>query len=325
MEWRTELHIVPSTQKLNHSHAIMLIGSCFSQNIGLKLSQYKFRVISNPFGTVFNPVSIARLLMYACHPTSFDEGQMMDAQGVFVHPDFYKTLGNTNRAAAVSQITQALEDAHHFLENAGFLFITLGTSTGYVLKTTGNIVANCHKLPSARFEKTSISVEHGYASLKSALEALFTFRPDLKVVFTVSPVRHTREGIVENARSKARLHVMIENIQQDFPEVLYFPAYEWMMDDLRDYRFYQQDLIHPNDMAIQYIWDKFGTHFFGQDTIALNTQIEKIMKAVRHRPALSDHPAYLTLLAQTKIAMQEMEEKFPDIDFKEEKNLLLLR
>lgn len=324
MEWRTELHIVPSTQKLNHSHAVMLIGSCFSQNIGLKLSQYKFRVSSNPFGTVFNPVSIARLLMYACHPTSFDQGQMIDAQGVFVHPDFYKTLGHTNRATAVSQITQALENAHHFLENAKFLFITLGTSTGYVFKATGTIVANCHKLPSALYEKTSIAVEDGYDSLKSSLEAIFTLRPDLKVVFTVSPVRHTRDGIVENARSKARLHVMIENIQKDFPEVMYFPAYEWMMDDLRDYRFYQPDLIHPSDMAIQYIWEKFGSHFFDQDTISLNAKIEKIMKAVRHRPTLSDHPAYQTLVAQTKIAIQELEEKFPDIDFTEEKNLLPL-
>jgi hypothetical protein len=160
--------------------------------------------------------------------------------------------------------------------------------------------------------------------LKNSLQALFNFRSDLKVVFTVSPVRHTRDGIVENARSKARLLVMIENIQKDFPDITYFPAYEWMMDDLRDYRFYQQDLIHPSDMAIQYIWEKFESHFFGQNTIDLNAKIEKIIRAARHKPALPYHTSYLEHVAQTKIAIQELEEIFPYLNFEAEKNFLQL-
>jgi hypothetical protein len=325
MEWRTELHILPSTQKLNHSDAVMLIGSCFSQNMGEKLSQYKFRVLSNPFGTVFNPVSVARLLMYACNPSTLDLGQMLHAHGLYVHPDFYKTLADNDRNVAASRIMKAVENAHQFVKKAGFLFITLGTSTAYTLNATGRIVANCHKLPAALFSKGTIDVEEGFCALEASLKALYDINPAIKVVFTVSPVRHTREGIVENSRSKARLHVMIEKIQQAFPGIMYFPAYEWMMDDLRDYRFYQQDLIHPNDMALQYLWEKFVSHFFEKETEGILAHIDKIIKALQHRPATSDHPSYRKLMEDTLTTVMQLEDKFPAMDFNEEKKILLNR
>ena len=322
MEWRTELHILPSTQKLNHSHTTMLMGSCFSQTIGETLCKYKFHALSNPFGTVFNPVSISRLLTYTCNPATFDAEPLLLAHGLFVHPDFYRTLGHENRDIAAARMSQTVQKAHQFLKHADFLFITLGTSTGFKLLSTGLLVSNCHKLPGSFFEKATISPQEGCEALSHSIKQLYVLNPGLNLIFTISPVRHTREGLIENSLSKARLRVMMELLQQRFPQIQYFPAYEWMTDDLRDYRFYQEDLIHPNDMAIQYIWEKFASHFFEKGTVEINHQVEKILKAVSHKPSFPDHPSYLSLVSQTNIAIQGLEEKFPNMDFSKEKKIL---
>ncbi len=284
MHFRTELNIPPAAQKINHNDTVLLIGSCFSQNIGERLQKYKFKCISNPFGTVFNPISISKLIRYAGDKQVFSKETLQNSQGVWVHPDFHSVLSDVDKDTALAKINQAIEDVSKLLSEVKFLFITLGTVTAYRQISDGSIVANCHKIHPAAFTKETIQPEDGYFTLSTALNHLKKIHPQINIITTVSPVRHIKDGFIGNARSKACLLRIVEMLEGDDTGITYFPAYEWVMDDLRDYRFYGADLIHPNELAIDYIWEKFGAHYFSSDTTHLVEKIDRIIQSCSHRP-----------------------------------------
>ena len=315
MHFRTELHLSPSVFLIKHQELILLLGSCFSQNIGTRLQNYKFNSISNPFGTIFHPISIARLIQYSCQKQCISQDDLLLSQGIYVHPDFHSSLCHSDPMVTVSTINQVITSVYMHMKEAKYIFITLGTSIGYRQKSTNEIVANCHKLPSNLFVKEDVSVEGCLNHLSAAIEQIQEINEGVKFIFTVSPVRHIKDGMIQNARSKAKLISLVESLTAKYSFVSYFPAYELMMDDLRDYRFYEKDLIHPNEQAIDYIWQKFESCYFDQSTKEINQKLEKIKSALSHRPFNPDtmeHKEFLTSLHQD---MSEMEQKYDWIKF----------
>lgn len=284
MLFRTELHIPPSTFNIKHDQQIFLVGSCFSQNIGERLQNYKFKSISNPFGTIFHPLAIAKILDYTIHNNHIKISDLIFNQGIFVHTDFHSSMGDTDRNAALVKINDTIGNLHLLLKDVKYLFITLGTSIGYRLKSNESIVANCHKLPSDLFIKEDTELTVLAEKFGEALEKMIVINNEIKIILTVSPVRHIKDGIIENQRSKAKLLLLSEIMTNTYKNVHYFPAYEWMMDDLRDYRYYDKDLIHPSEQAIDFIWEKFSNHFFDENTNNIINKIDKIKNALNHRP-----------------------------------------
>lgn len=322
MNFRTELNMPPSAQKINHNDTILLIGSCFSQNIGERLQKYKFKSISNPFGTVFNPVSIAKLIQYTLDNHVFKKETLQSSQGVWVHPDFHSLLSDVDKDQAINKINSAIETVSNLLSEVKFLFITLGTMIAYRQKSDDSIVANCHKIPSSAFTKETIPSEYGYLTLSAALSRLKTKYPHINIIFTVSPVRHIKDGIIANTRSKASLISMVESLESNVG-VTYFPAYEWMMDDLRDYRFYHADLIHPNDLAIDYIWEKFVLHYFSSDTADLAEKISRIIQSCKHRPFNIHSDQHQQFISEVISQISQLQSSYPQFNFDNEITTLM--
>jgi hypothetical protein len=322
MDFRTALQIAPTSIQISHQDSILLLGSCFSQNIGERLQKYKFNCISNPFGTIFNPISISKLVGYACKNQPVTEDELILSQGVYVHPDFHSILSDVNANLALAKINHAIESTYHYIKKCTHLFITLGTAIAYKMNTTGQIVANCHKLPSSSFQKVDISISDGQEALEKMITQIREINPNVHIVFTVSPVRHIKDGIVENTKSKARLLCMIDEINRHDEGVSYFPAYDIMMDDLRDYRFYEADMIHPNAIAIDYIWEKFSGHNFANETISLNKQIHKIQLASHHRPFNSQSEQHQSFIRKALSEIDAIKDRYEWLDFELEMEML---
>jgi hypothetical protein len=322
MDFRTALQIAPTSIQISHQDSILLLGSCFSQNIGERLQKYKFNCISNPFGTIFNPISISKLVGYACKNQPVTEDELKFSQGVYVHPDFHSLLSDVNANLALEKINHSIESTHHYIKKCTHLFITLGTAIAYKMKTTGQIVANCHKLPASSFQKVDISINDGQEALEKMITQIREINLNVHIVFTVSPVRHIKDGIIENTKSKARLLCMIDEISRHVEDVSYFPAYDIMMDDLRDYRFYEADMIHPNAIAIDYIWEKFSGHYFTNDTISLNKQIHKIQMASHHRPFNPQSEQHQSFIRQTLSEINAIKDRYEWLDFELETEML---
>jgi len=322
MTFRTVLNLPPTDIKVSHQDSILLLGSCFSQNIGERLQKYKFNCISNPFGTIFNPISIAKLINYVCNKQYIKAEELILSQGIFVHPDFHSMLSDVDASLAMEKINHAIQTTHHNIKKCTHLFFTLGTAIAYKMNTTDQIVANCHKIPSTSFEKIEISIEEGKIAMKEMISQIREVNPNVHIIFTVSPVRHIKDGIIENTKSKARLLCMIDEITKNDASVSYFPAYDVMMDDLRDYRFYEADMIHPNEVAIDYIWEKFSGHYFSKETIELNNQINRILLASQHRPFNPKSNQHKTFIRQTLSEIEAIKKVNSNLNFDDEMEIL---
>ncbi len=318
MLFRTELRIPESVHKISHHHKILLLGSCFSQNIGDRLQKYKFKSISNPFGTIFHPVAIAKALKYTIEKKLISEDELLLSQGVYVHPDFHSMLSDVNKAGAAQKINHTIATMHEELKETSYVFITLGTSTGYRLRSTGELVANCHKMPPSMYVKEEVATDEITRQLDHAVRQLREISPDIQIILTVSPVRHIKDGIIENTRSKARLINCIETLVGANSGVSYFPAYEWMMDDLRDYRYYEKDLIHPNESAIDYIWEKFCEHYFDKETTQLTHQISKILTSCGHRPFNASTDNHQQFVQEVTVQIKRLLQTHSYLNFEEE-------
>lgn len=318
MIFRTELQLSPSADQINYGDHIMTLGSCFAQHMQGRLQKYKFLCYPNPFGVIFNPNSIVKLIKYALGDHSFDEHELFYSHGMYVHSDFHSCMADADPQQVLCNIHSGLKTFKSQLARLDFLFITLGSTSGFKLKSNDQLVANCHKLPSNLFIPYEVDLKEAIEKFDGVLKELKSFNPDLKVVFTVSPVRHIRHGIIENARSKARLILLVESLIQKHNHLVYFPAFEWMIDDLRDYRFYEKDLIHPNEQAVDYIWNKFVHYFFSSETRALLQQVEHIIKACEHRPFNPSTFEHRQFCLQTLDTIKSLSEKQPNISFLEE-------
>ena len=282
--FRTVLPLEKANFDINYQSPILCIGSCFTENIGDLLIENKFPALLNPFGILYNPSSIKNSLAILLSKKVYkaddlflhqDLWRSFDHHGIFSHPDKQKTLATINNR---------LKAARTFLAQTKRLILTFGTANVFIKESTGKIVANCHKLPNSEFEKRRLSITEITDELVPILQQLKTQNPALEIIFTVSPVRHIKDGLLENQRSKATLLLAIENITKRLSYTHYFPAYELVLDDLREYRFFGKDMIHPNEIAIDYIWDYFQQAYFSSATMTILKQVRKIVQASQHRP-----------------------------------------
>ncbi|MCL2435489.1 MAG: GSCFA domain-containing protein [Lentimicrobiaceae bacterium] len=282
MKFRTELPLPKFPFQISYQDRLLLLGSCFSDHIGSFLEQHRFFVLSNPFGTLFNPVSIANVLKMTIDPTLFTEDYRYFFDKRWVSFAHHGSLSHHDENQFITQIEQQWQNTKAFLEKTGLLFITFGTAYCYRFLERDLVVANCHKIPNRQFEKFRLTIEEIVQIYREIVQKLQQINPSLKIIFTVSPVRHLGDGFHENQLSKSVLHLAIEQLTDD-KTIFYFPAYEILMDDLRDYRFYADDLCHPQENAVRYIEEIFADSFFSQATKEKQKEIEKENKFLNHR------------------------------------------
>lgn len=317
--FRTTFPTPPAPFGIAHADRVLMVGSCFTENIGVRLVGQKFPALVNPFGIVYNPVSIARSLeRLLAGDRPFSAGELVFQAGLWHGWECHGRLSGPERDEVLARLNATYQAASDFLKKTNRLLLTLGTAEVFALRETGEIVANCHKAPAALFAERRLSVAETVAALETALQNLKTRLPDLQVVLTVSPVRHRRNGPVANQRGKAVLVLACAELCARLPGVFYFPAYELLLDDLRDYRFYGPDLMHPNDMAADYIWRAFGETFFREETIVLLEKIQKIAVAAGHRPVNPQAAEHRAFAAQQLQAIAELQKAAPALDFSAE-------
>ncbi|HHS96073.1 MAG TPA: GSCFA domain protein [Phaeodactylibacter sp.] len=309
--------------RIHHHSPTLCIGSCFAKHIGKRMELYKFPCLSNPLGIVYNPISIAQQLETIVQKGStLHSAQLFEHQGLWHHFLFHGSFSSADKEAMLSTLIAQSVRSRSILQAAGTLFITLGTARVYIHKQSRAVVANCHKVPADRFDRKLLSVEASTNVLSGIFEKLKKLNPSLEIVLTVSPIRHLRDGLVENQQSKSTLLVACTQLCQAFDYVYYFPAWEIMMDDLRDYRFYEADMIHPSLTAINYIWDYFKAGFFGEDTLQLLPLIDKVVRAAQHRPFRSASETHQAFLQKQLEEIAKLEQQYPFLDFAKERNVL---
>ena len=295
--FRTTFPIPPSSNKISLDSQILTVGSCFADVVGNQLRDNKLDILVNPFGTLFNPLSIFKILSPSY--TQADERLYVENQKMWFHYDFHSQFISNSKGNLEAQINQTLYAINSLLPTTNHLIITFGTAFIYRLINPQIYVANCHKMPNNLFEKELLSVKDickGFAILYKELKEI---NPDLKIVLTVSPVRHTKDGIPENQVSKSILRAACHYLTTDYENVAYFPSYEVMMDDLRDYRFYKPDLIHPNEVAEQYIFEQFAEAYFDDNLKDFIKEWASIQTSLNHRPfneKSENHQAFLKKL-----------------------------
>lgn len=281
MKFRTEWNSSKSEKEWSHKQSFLAIGSCFVENIGRKLQDLKFNIQLNPTGILFNPESIYNLLN--AKPTN--QAHLVEQNGILKSLDYHSKFYTTDQSSFLEMETKVISQVQQQLLSVNHLILTFGTAWAYRYIPTNQIVANCQKLPQKEFTKELLDLE----TLKNQYQSLFLrlkkANPALQITLTVSPVRHTKDGLIENNWSKSILLLLCQHLSQSFTEfVNYFPAYEIQMDDLRDYRFYDKDLIHPNQQAVDYIFEKVGETYFNDATKQLNQDIIKLNALKRHLP-----------------------------------------
>jgi len=318
-EFRTILPPQKANISIDYQTPALCLGSCFTENIGQLLIDYKFPTSLNPFGILYNPISIKNSLERIMDGSLYELNDLFFHQDLWYSFDHHGSFAHPNPSTALAKINNELDRATKFLTKTNRLLITVGTASVFVYQKTNEVVANCHKLPNTEFEKRRLSVSEIVEALFPILTQLNIKNRDLEVVFTVSPVRHLKDGIIENQRSKATLILAVEELVQKLPFVHYFPAYEFVMDDLRDYRFYEKDMAHPNDQAIRYIWDFFQQTYFSDATIRIFKKVRKIVKASQHRPFHATTSAHQQFVQKQLENINALEKQYPFLTLKKER------
>lgn len=282
--FRTVLHSTPSSINIGLKDRCFTIGSCFADNLGQLLQKYKFDVLVNPFGTAYNPISIHKGLSYAIHNESPPLSTYGELNDTFFNYDFHSSFSALNEDTLRHNIINTINQSHEFLKSATTVLITYGTAWIYERKDNGDIVSNCHKVPGINFNKQLLTQKKILESFEVFYQKLMTVNPHIRIILTLSPVRHLKDSLELNAVSKSILRLSCHTISEMYNQVEYFPAYEIVLDDLRDYRFYDRDLLHPSPEAIDYIWRFFGERYFDPDTRAFAKRWSEILRSLDHRP-----------------------------------------
>ena len=319
MELITKVEYDKAPCKISHLSKSLLLGSCFAENIGCLMRENKFDCDVNPFGILYNPLSVSKALddIIACKHYGPDD--------LFFHQECYHSymhhgsFSATNREMVLDTINTRLSKASQRLAQTEVLIITFGTAWVYYLQSTREVVSNCHKMPAKTFVREKLTVNDIVETYSSLIAKLQQCSPNLRLLFTVSPIRHVKDGLHENQLSKATLLLAIDELTRKFPEqVSYFPAYEIVMDELRDYRFYADDMVHPSALAIQYIWECFCELYFSADTLQLMKECSNLARALAHRPLKPDSTEYKRFLGQIVLKIEQLNEKYPYLDLKKE-------
>jgi hypothetical protein len=269
--------------EINHTHKIALIGSCFAENIGILLNNYKFNTLLNPNGILFNPKSILSCITPNILAKEYDNSLLIKRGNLYFSYLHHSYVYANSESELIAKINETNLHTQYFLKQANFLMITFGSAYVYYHTQLNQTVANCHKQPANLFEKKLLTVTDIVNDYISAITKIQGLHPNLKLIFTVSPVKYLKDGVEENFISKSTLRIAINDIISQTKNCFYFPAYELVTDDLRDYRFYKEDLAHPNQQAINYVWQKFNETYFGIQTQEINQHITKLNLATNHR------------------------------------------
>ncbi|MGV6832392.1 MAG: GSCFA domain-containing protein [bacterium] len=303
-----------SGTKIDYQSHILLIGSCFAENISEQLAYYKFQEVHNPFGVLFHPVAIENLISNAVH------NKMYDHQGFYHNElwscfDAHSSLNSNSEVLLYEKLNTRLKETYESLKKATHIILTYGTSWVYETKAEGSIVANCHKIPQASFNKRLLSVEDCANSITRSIEHIRTLNDKAEIILTVSPVRHIKDGFKENSQSKAHLIASLNKVMSQFNYLSYFPSYEIMLDELRDYRFYKEDLVHPNTTAITYIFEKFKEVWIENAALPFMKEVAVIQKGLQHKAFNENSQAHKTFISSLEKRIQELQKKLPQISF----------
>jgi hypothetical protein len=305
-EFRTTVRLTPSIHQIGLKNKVLTIGSCFADAIGERLNKFKFQSLVNPFGVIYNPVSIHKVLEYALRNRLPEADTYLQHQEISANYDFHSTLSAINNTALAESIQNRINTTHQFLTQVEFIFVTYGTAWIYRRKDNGQIVANCHKMPAQNFEKSLLSVDDVVDSFVALHRDLKSLNARARIILTLSPVRHIKDTIELNSVSKSILRIACHQIAEKFPDVEYFPAYEMMIDDLRDYRFYKSDMLHPSEDAEEYIWKKFTDKYFSEDTISFLKQWSNLLAAMAHKPFHPQSSTHQKFLKDTIEKLQQL-------------------
>lgn len=315
---RTELPI--GELEITHESGMLLIGSCFADNIGNRLKERKFRIDSNPFGVQYNPLSIASALQRIASGEPFSEcsreifGHNGQWHSIMHHSDF----SSNSKSGLLRNINSRLLQAHEAAKRCTLVIVTLGTAYAYSRKSDGLVVGNCHKLPAKEFDRRLLGIGEITAELGNVIESYKALNKDVKFLFTVSPIRHLRDGAHDNQKSKGTLLLAIDELMSRHSCCHYFPAYEIVLDELRDYRFYAEDMLHPSAVAVEYIWECFGKCYFSDATKRLNNSIEEITRGLQHRPFDAKSEGYRMFIGSLVEKMERLTGMHPHLDFEKE-------
>lgn len=315
MKFQTQIPIQKSDFPINYSSKLLLLGSCFAENMAEKFEYFKFQISTNPFGIIFNPVSLEKLLVRSIRKNYFTE------EDIFFHNDLWhcyevhSELSRPNKEVYLAKLNEIINSTNRQIGTLTHCLITLGTSWAYRHIETNEIVANCHKVPQKQFVKELLSIAQIEQSLRNIISEILTINPNCKFIFTVSPVRHIKDGFVENNVSKAHLISALNSFNSKLPASNYFPSYEIMIDELRDYRFYAEDMLHPNQTAIDYIWIKFFENCVNEKEFDVMQQVCDIQKAMHHRPFNPNSESHLKFLENLNQKKEILVKKYPHIHF----------
>lgn len=319
MKLTTHVEISKHLPPIAHEANILLLGSCFAENIGQHLLRAKFACDVNPFGILYNPLSVTEALRRIITGTAYAAADLFQDKGYYHSYMHHGSFSTNSEDETLMRINTRLQEAHAALPKLNHLLITFGTSWVYTLRETGKIVSNCHKQPAFTFERRRLGVDEIVGCYKKLIEQLREQAPHCKVLFTVSPIRHVKDGLHENQLSKATLLLAIDELCRCYPEqACYFPSYEIVLDELRDYRFYADDMLHPSSLAIDYIWQRFGEACFTKQTKSVIKACEEIAKALAHRPFNEESDAHKRFLEQIVLKIKQLKEKYPNLDFDNE-------
>ena len=316
--FRSEVFPSLFSEKINYSDKVLFIGSCFAENIGSKLSELKFPIQVNPLGIMYNPVSVLQSLVLILEGKKFEASDLEFYNEKWISFNHHGKFSSSDQLEVLKNMNDELIKASECIKKASCLFITFGTSWVFKLKRTSKIVANCHKLPFNEFEHYSLSVQDIKDLYGPLLERIHRANEKLKIIFTVSPVRHWKNGPVQNQYSKSVLIVAVNELIKEYKFADYFPSYEIMMDDLRDYRFYAEDLFHPNQTGIDYIWGKFRDCYLTTKAIEISVKVDKIVKSSKHRVFYPKTESYKKFLANCLSMITELNVAYPELCFKKE-------
>lgn len=333
MNFMLDADIKKPVEQIGYEDRILLIGSCFTEHIGNVLEELKFSVLQNPNGILFDPVSVCKSLVSYISNQKYGEEDLFLLNEVWHSWQHHSRFSNVDKVQGLRAINQSQQEAHDFLKFTDWIIVTLGSAFSYRLSTDffkgspeishsgenlGLAVANCHRAPAQWFNKQLLDIDTIISQLDNCYHQLLQFNPKIKIIFTVSPVRHIRDGVVDNNRSKARLIEAVHHMVNKFDRLYYFPAYELVIDVLRDYRFYDADLVHPNYMATEFVLEKFSESFINEEARQIMQEVKKIVIARKHKAFQPDTKAHQQFLKNHFDKSKALKKRYPFLDLTDE-------
>jgi hypothetical protein len=312
MKFRSEISVPKISVKIGCKKPVIMLGSCFTENIGSYLEKHLFNVAVNPFGVIYNPFSIRNAIEALMHKDNYTAEDLDRHNEMWFSFDHYTKFSAPDQKEALRKINDAFTRAKTLFADTDRMILTFGTAYVYALKSTGRLVNNCHKIPAGEFDRRRLTIQEITESFADLIEQVLSQHPDMKILFTVSPVRHLKDGFTENQRSKSILLLAVDELVKTYPGTCdYFPSYEIMMDDLRDYRFYDNDLVHPNEQGMTYISELFREHCLDEQAQLVTKELDPLLKALNHRPLHTETEAFRKFRKATEQKTRKLKSDFP--------------